>query len=123
MKTVGKILKKVKGASLPLLVTLLFLGSCSTVKEQGEPEVMETPPVITNDAQRRAIYERGTENTAPQNANPIPTSEQLGLDEKASEINRKRNIEAGDNQNAPANTPYEQRPRELRNAGNDTIVR
>ncbi|KAA9333634.1 hypothetical protein [Adhaeribacter soli] len=123
MKTVGEILKKVKGASLPLLVSLLIAGGCSTVKEQGEPEVVEAPPVITNDAQRRAIYERGTENTSPQNANPIPTSEQLGLDEKASEINRKRNIEAGDNQNAPANTPYEQRPRELRNVGNDTIVR
>lgn len=122
MKTIGKILKKVSGIALPALVALAMLGSCSTVKEQGEPDV-ETPAVITNDVQRRAIYERGTENTSPQNANPIPTSEQLGLDEKASEINRKKNIEEGNNPNAPSNTPYEQRPRELRNVGTDTMVR
>ena|SRR6478609_3477603 len=115
MKTITAI--KVSGFNLALM---LFLG-CSTVKEQGEPNVTNTTE-ITNDEQRRAIYQRGGTHS-PQNANPIPTSEQLGLNEKASETNRKRNIENGDNQNAPANTPTEERPRQLNTVGNDTIYR
>lgn len=91
------------------------------MREQGEPNVAN-PNVITNDEQRRAIYQRGG-TYSPQNANPIPTSEQLGLDEKASETNRKRNIEEGSNINAPANTPTEERPRQLSSPGNDTIYR
>ena len=98
-------------------------SSCSTVREQGEPNAAATPTEITNDAQRRAIYERGAENALPQNANPIPTGDQLRLNEKASETNRKRNIEEGSNPNNPANTPTEERPRQMRNVGNDTIIR
>lgn len=117
MKTLPFLLPKV------LLATLLFCCSCSTVKEQGEPNAVTEPAVITNDAQRRAIYERGAARTLPQNANPIPTGDQLQLNEKASEINRKKNIEEGSNPNAPSNTPTEERPRQLRNVGNDTITR
>lgn len=123
MKTVSYIHKKLKNLPASLIIVLMFVfSSCSTVKEQGEPDAT-TPTVITTDEQRQAIYERGVENTAPQNANPIPPSNQLGLDEKASEINRKKNIENMDNQNAPSNTPVDERPRQLRNVGNDTIVR
>src|SRR5690349_10865869 len=82
---------------------IILVSGCSTVKENGEPNVTNTT-VITNDEQRRAIYERGG-TVSPQNANPIPTSEELGLDERSSEINRKRNIEEGSNNtNAPSNT-------------------
>ena len=38
-------------------------------------------------------------------------------------INRKKNIEEGGNQNAPSNTPTEERPRQMRTVGNDTITR
>ena len=119
-----------KTLSFSLQKLLLFsvfgffvFSSCSTVKEQGEPEVNTTPTVITNDAQRRAIYERGARQTLPQNANPIPTGDHLLLKEKASEINRKKNIEEGSNPNAPSNIPTEERPRQIRNIGNDTIIR
>jgi hypothetical protein len=122
MKTVAKTAEKAGRLYLPGLVWLVLLFSCSTVKEQGEPDV-NNPAVITNDVQRRIIYERGADNVSPQNANPIPPSEQLGLDEQSSETNRKKNIEEGNNPNDPANTPNEQRPREIRNVGNDTIVR
>jgi len=104
---------------------MIVFSSCSTVKEQGEPNVAPDPTVITNDAQRRAIYERGSNVALPQNANPIPNSDQLRLNEKASETNRKRNIEEGSNTNAPSNTPTEERPRQMPNTGNgnDTIFR
>ena len=124
METVGKILEKV--LKVPGLAALgfCFVLACSGVREQGEPDVVATPGgVITNDVQRQAIYERGLENTVPQNANPIPTGDQLRMNEKASEINRKMNIEEGSNPNAPANTPTEERPRQIRNVGNDTIIR
>ena len=104
---------------------LFVFSSCSTVKEQGEPNVATDPTVITNDAQRRAIYERGSNVALPQNANPIPNSDQLRLNEKASETNRKKNIEEGNTPNSPANTPTEERPRQMPNTGNDndTIFR
>ena len=102
---------------------IFVFSSCSTVKEQGDPNVAPDPTVITNDAQRRAIYERGSNVALPQNANPIPNSDQLRLNEKASEINRKTNIEEGSNTNAPSNTPTEERPRQMPNSGNDTIFR
>ena len=104
---------------------LFVFSSCSTVKEQGEPNVATDPTVITNDAQRRAIYERGSNVALPQNANPIPNSDQLRLNEKASETNRKKNIEEGNIPNSPANTPTEERPRQMPNTGNDndTIFR
>ena len=103
--------------------SLFVFSSCSTFKEQGEPNETAAPAVITNDAQRQAIYERGAQNALPQNANPIPTGNQLRLNEKASETNRKKNIEEGSNPNAPSNTPTEERPRQMRNVGNDTIIR
>ena len=106
-------------ASWPLFV----FSNCSTVNQQGEPNVAPNPTVISNDAQRRAIYERGSENALPQNANPIPNSDQLRLNEKASEINRKKNIEEGNNPNSPSNKPTEERPRQMPNTGNDTIFR
>jgi hypothetical protein len=121
MKTVSEITQKVTGLVVMSLAGMLVFGSCSTVREQGEPDVKYTT-VITTDEQRKVIYDRGG-TASPQQANPIPTSEQLGLDEKASEINRKRNIEDGNDNNAPANSPTEERPRQLRNVGNDTIVR
>lgn len=102
---------------------LLIFCSCSTVKEQGDPNVAPDPAVITNDVQRRAIYERGSNVALPQNANPIPNSDQLRLNEKASDINRKKNIEEGNNPNSPSNKPTEERPRQLPNTGNDTIFR
>lgn len=123
MKTVGEIIEKV--LKMPGLAALgfCFVLACSGVREQGEPDVVATPGVITNDVQRQAIYERGVENTVPQNANPIPTGDQLRLSEKASETNRKKNIEEGSNPNAPSNTPIEERPRQIRNISNDTIIR
>ncbi|MFC5271440.1 hypothetical protein [Adhaeribacter terreus] len=123
METAGKLFEKL--LKLPAIGALAFcfMLACSTVKEQGEPDVTVTPAVISNDAQRQAIYEQGTERTIRQNANPIPTGDQLRLSEKASETNRKQNIEEGSNPNAPANVPTEERPRQMRNVGNDTIVR
>lgn len=123
METAQELLEKL--LKLPAFGALIFcfMLACSTVKEQGEPDVTVAPAVITNDVQRQAIYEQGTERTIRQNANPIPTGDQLRLNEKASEINRKKNIEEGSNPNAPSNIPTEERPRQLRNVGNDTIVR
>ena len=106
--------------------SLFVFSSCSTVKEQGEPNVATEPTVISNDAQMRSIYENGSNVTLPQNANPIPNSNQLRLNEKASDINRKINIEeGGNNTNAPSNKPTEERPRQMPNTGNDndTIFR
>jgi len=82
MKTVGEILKKMPGMFAYAAIAWISLLSCSTVKEQGEPSVGEVPE-ITNDVQRKTIYESGGE-FSPQNANPIPPSNQLGLQEKAS---------------------------------------
>ncbi|MBK0404869.1 hypothetical protein I5M27_17895 [Adhaeribacter sp. BT258] len=123
METAGKLFEKL--LKLPAVGALgfCFVLACSTVKEQGEPEITAAPTEITNDVQRQIIYEQGSERTIRQNANPIPTGDQLQLNEKASEINRKKNIEEGSNPNAPSNTPTEERPRQMRNVGNDTIAR
>ncbi len=106
---------------IAMLTGTMFAAACSTVRENGEPNVV-TPTEITTDEQRRAIYERGG-TYSPQNANPIPTSEQLGLDEKASEINRKKNIEEGSGTNSPANNSMGERARRARTADNDTLPR
>lgn len=121
MKTVGKLIEKV--LEMPGIAAGIFflMLACSTVKEQGEPEVINTSE-ITNDEQRKMIYDRGGA-VSPQNANPIPPSEKLGLKENASEINRKKDIEHPDDQNAPSNIPVEERPRQLRQAGNDSLPR
>src|SRR5688572_24413761 len=121
MKTVGKLIEKV--LEMPGIAAGIFflMLACSTVKEQGEPEVANTTE-ITTDEQRKAIYDRGG-TYSPQNANPIPPSNKLGLNEKASEINRKQDIESPDNQNAPSTTPVEERPRQMRQVGNDSLPR
>jgi len=121
MKTVGKLIEKV--LEMPGIAAGIFflMLACSTVKEQGEPEVANTTE-ITTDEQRKAIYDRGG-TYSPQNANPIPPSNKLGLNEKASEINRKQDIESPNDQNAPSNTPVEERPRQLRQVGNDSLPR
>src|SRR5688572_29430312 len=123
MKMVGELLKKLLDTPAIAAVSFCLLLACSTVKEQGEPDITVLPDEISNDVQRQAIYEQGIKNTTPENANPIPSGDQLKLNEKSSEINRKRNIEEGSNPNAPANTPTEERPRQIRHVGTDTIMR
>ena len=123
MKTLRKLSGKVLGSPGFAAMGFFLMLACSTVKEQGEPNVATEPTVISNDAQRRAIYENGSGVTLPQNANPIPNSNMLRLNEKASDINRKKNIEEGGNTNAPANTPTEERPRQMPNTGIDTVFR
>ena len=123
MKTLGNLIIKLLRYPVVGALAFFIMLACSTVKEQGEPEITVMPGQITNDVQRQAIYEQGIRNTTPENANPIPSGDQLRLNEKSSETNRKLNIEEGSNPNAPANIPTEERPRQIRNVGNDTIMR
>ena len=123
MKTLGNLIIKLLRYPVVGALAFFIMLACSTVKEQGEPEITVMPGQITNDVQRQAIYEQGIRNTTPENAHPLPSGDQLRLNEKSSETNPKLNIEEGSNPNAPANIPTEERPRQIRNVGNDTIMR
>ncbi|HSI91783.1 MAG TPA: hypothetical protein VK927_11740 [Adhaeribacter sp.] len=114
-------MKKVLETPILAAAGFSLMLACSTVRENGEPN-LGNPSSISTDEQRRAIYERGGTHS-PQHANPIPPSHKIGLNEKASETNRKKNIEDGSNTRSPANTPLQERPRQLPNTNIDTVSR
>ena len=84
--------------------------ACTSARETNETNAT-VPNTIQSDADRRAIYN----NT---DSRPIPRPP--GMNNQASEINRKKNIEDWEN-NEPSNEPIEVRTRELGRPRADTI--
>lgn len=96
-----------------VLVGLILLGSmsCSSTRETNETpddpiEVTTTPTTIQTDEQRQQIYNNG----AGSNTQHLPKP---SLNNKASETNRKKNIEEGSADN-PVLTPNEVRPQQIK---------
>lgn len=94
---------------------ICLLGSgpvgCSSAREASETpddplEVTTTPATIETDEQRQQIYNNGTGGNARQIPKP-------NLNNKASETNRKKNIEDGGSDDPPL-TPNEVRPQEIK---------
>ena len=95
---------------LVVLVLCLPLG-CSSARETNETpddpiEVTTTPATIQTDEQRQQIYNNGAGSNAQQLPKP-------NVNNKASETNRKKNIEEGGTDN-PALTPNEVRPQQIK---------
>lgn len=85
--------------------------SCTSARETSETaedpiEVTASPATIKTDEQRQQIYNK----EAGSNPEQLPKP---NLNERASEVNRKRNIE-DNSTNRPALTPNEARPQEIR---------
>ncbi len=96
-----------------------WLAACSSARETSENtdepiEVTTTPATIQTDEQRQEIYNNG----AGSNLDQLPKP---NLNDRASEVNRKRNIE-DNSTDKPAMTPNEVRPQEIIPRG-DTIPR
>ncbi|RDC66487.1 hypothetical protein [Adhaeribacter pallidiroseus] len=87
-----------------------WLAACSSARETSESteepiEVVTQPATIQTDEQRQQIYN----NSAGGNPNQLPKP---NLNNRASEVNRKRNIE-DNGTDKPALTPNEVRPQEI----------
>jgi hypothetical protein len=100
-------------------VVSCWLAACSSARETSETtnepiEVVTQPGTIQTDEQRQEIYNNGTGG----NPNQLPKP---NLNDRASEVNRKRNIE-DNSTDKPAMTPNEVRPQEIIPRG-DTIPR
>ncbi|QMU29601.1 hypothetical protein [Adhaeribacter radiodurans] len=96
-----------------VLLTALTGGmvSCSSARKTSETaedpiEVTTTPATIETDEQRQQIYNNGVGSNPEQLPKP-------NLNDRASEVNRKRNIE-DNSTDRPALTPNEARPQEIR---------
>ena len=87
----------------------MMLAACTSAKENSEFNAA-VPATIQSDADRRAIYNSGANRNRASNANPIPAPRRL--DNRASEVNRQKNIEER-GENVPHNKPLEVRTREL----------
>ncbi|GEO05851.1 hypothetical protein AAE02nite_35150 [Adhaeribacter aerolatus] len=84
--------------------------ACTSARETNETNAT-VPSTIQSDADRRAIYN---------NADTRPILRQPNLNNQASEINRKKNIEDW-GQTKPHNEPVEVRTMELGRPRADTI--
>ncbi len=86
------------------------LIGCSSARETnetaGDPIEVTTQPTIETDEQRQQIYNNGTGSGNEQLPKP-------NLNDRASEVNRKRNIE-DNSTDRPALTPNEVRPQEIK---------
>ena len=87
-----------------------WLAACSSARETSETtdepiEVVTQPATIQTDEQRQQIYN----NAAGGNPNQLPKP---NLNDRASEVNRKRNIE-DNSTDKPAMTPNEVRSQEI----------
>ncbi|MGV3642490.1 MAG: hypothetical protein ACO1NZ_18345 [Adhaeribacter sp.] len=91
---------------------VLLASSCSTARENSEYGAT-SPATITSDEQRKAIYDRGAVTNSP-------SSTPRRLDNKASDINRQKPIEAGST-DKPNNRPLEVRSQELGRPPADTL--
>jgi hypothetical protein len=91
-------------------VVSCWLAACSSARETSEStdepiEVVTQPTTIQTDEQRQQIYN----NAAGGDPNQLPKP---NLNDRASEVNRKRNIE-DNSTDKPAMTPNEVRPQEI----------
>ncbi|PSR54611.1 hypothetical protein AHMF7605_14390 [Adhaeribacter arboris] len=86
------------------------LAGCSSARETNEttdePIEVTTPATIETDEQRQQIYNNGVGSNPEQLPKP-------NLSDRASEVNRKRNIE-DNSTDRPGLTPNEVRPQEIR---------
>lgn len=86
-------------------------GGCSSARETGEttndPVQMASPTTIQTDEQRQQIYNQGA------GANADPIAKPTNLNEKASDSNRKKNIEEH-GADKPGLTPTEVRPQVIK---------
>lgn len=89
----------------------MMLMACTSARETNEYNAT-VPNTIESDADRRAIY-----NNAPL---VKPIQRPPSLNNQASEINRKRNIEEF-NTNSASNEPLEVRTRRIRSTSPDTV--
>ena len=89
----------------------LMMIACTSARESNEYNAT-APTTIESDADRRAIYNNAGETQ--------PISRPPNLNNKASEINRQKNIEDR-GQNNPNNKPIEVRTMELNRPNPDTI--
>jgi hypothetical protein len=89
----------------------LLVFSCTSARENSE-QGATTPGVITSDAQRKAIYNRG-------GVSATPSSTPRNLNNQASEINRQKQIERR-SPDQPNNRPLEVRTEELGRPPADT---
>lgn len=101
---------EMKGVARKLIYAVgLMLAACTSAKENSEFNAA-VPATIQSDADRRAIYNSGTRGNRASNSNPIPAPGRL--DNRASDVNRQKNIEDRGVNGAP-NKPLEVRTREL----------
>lgn len=117
----GIVYLKVNVLLVGTMVTASLLG-CSSAREANEtaddPIEVSPPATIQTDEQRRQIYNQGA-GVGGANADPLPKPGTIN--EKASDVNNKKNIEEGGT-NKPGLTPTEVRPQVIK-ARTDTVPR